>query len=447
MQKDLTVGSPIKLIFTFAIPIFIGLLFQQFYSMVDAIIVEKFVGLKAYTGVGATGSLNFLVLGFVSGLGTGFCIPISQAYGAKDFEAVKKYYANALKLTLIISIILGVIVTFFLGDILYLLKTPQDIYSHAYDYIMPIFAGMIGPFLYNFLSSLMRALGDSKTPLYFLMFSSLLNIGLDLLFIINFGMGTFGAGLATALSQVISGFLCLILILKKYDILKFTPADFKLNKKYTKKLLGIGIPMGLQFSITAIGSIIMTFSVNILGSIYVTAVTSGSRIIMLTIQGLETLGITMANFTAQNVGAKKIERVEKGVKYSLIIALVYSILCFILVYFCSDFLIGIFISDYDAALFNNITQYLLINVGFYFFVGALVILRNSVQGAGYSKLAMTVGITEMIARSVVGLVFVFSIGYSAVLFSNPAAWISADIILIFMYRAVIKDLKAKYNTY
>ncbi len=447
MQKDLTVGSPIKLIFTFAVPIFIGLLFQQFYSMVDAIIVEKFVGLKAYTGVGATGSLNFLVLGFVSGLATGFCIPVSQAYGAKDFDTVKKYYANALILTVVISIVLGSIVTFFLDEILYLLKTPTDIYSHAYNYIMPIFAGMIGAFLYNFLSSLMRALGDSKTPLYFLMFSSILNIVLDLVFIINFNMGTFGAGLATALSQIISGVLCLFLILKKYDILKFDKSDFKLDKKYTKKLLGIGIPMGLQFSITAIGSIIMTFSVNTLGSIYVTAVTSGSRIIMLTIQGLETLGITIANFTAQNVGAGKIDRVKMGVRYSTIIALIYSLICFVVVYFCSDFLISIFISDYDAILYQNITDYLLINVGFYFFVGLLLILRNAIQGAGYSKLAMSVGITEMIARSIVGLVFVFSIGYNAVLFSNPAAWVSACVILIVMYKNVLKDLDRRYFNY
>ncbi len=443
MQKDLTVGSPLKLICTFAVPIFIGLLFQQFYSMVDAIIVEKFVGLEAYTGVGATGSLSFLVLGFVLGLATGFCIPISQAYGAKRFEDVKQYYATALKLTIIISIVLGGLVTFFLDEILMLLSTPADIYDHAYNYIMPIFAGMIGMFLYNFLSSLMRALGDSKTPLYFLIFSSILNIILDLVFIVNFNMGTFGAGLATALSQFISGLLCLVLILKKYDILKFKKENFKLKPYYTRKLLAVGVPMGLQFSITAIGSIIITYAVNTLGSLYVTSVTSGMRIVMLTVQGLETLGVTMANFTAQNVGAKKIERVKAGVRYSLIISFFYSILCLAVVYFFSDELIGIFISDYNELLFSNITNYLMVNVAFYFFLGILLILRNTVQGAGYSKLAMVVGMAEMLARSVVGLVFVSTIGYNAVLFSNPSAWVAAALILIFMYRNVIKDLERR----
>ncbi len=443
MQKDLTIGSPLKLICTFAVPIFIGLLFQQFYSMMDAIIVEKFVGLEAYTGVGATGSLSFLVLGFVLGLATGFCIPISQAYGAKRYEDVKQYYATALKLTVIISIILGALVTFFLHDILKLLSTPSDIYEHAYNYIMPVFAGMIGMFLYNFLSSLMRALGDSKTPLYFLIFSSILNIVLDLVFIINFNLGTFGAGLATALSQFISGILCLILIIKKYDILKFKKENFKLKPDYTKKLLAVGIPMGLQFSITAIGSIIITYAVNTLGSLYVTSVTSGTRIVMLTVQGLETLGVTMANFTAQNVGAKKIDRVREGVRYSLIIAFVYSILCLGVIYLFSDELIGIFISDYNEVLFTNIRNYLIVNGLSFFFLGILLVLRNTVQGAGYSKLAMVVGIAEMIGRSVVGLVFVSAIGYNAVLFSNPSAWVAASLILVFMYKNVIKDLQRR----
>ncbi len=444
MQKDLTVGSPLKLIITFAIPIFLGLLFQQLYSMVDAIIVERFVGIDAYTGVGATGSLNFLVLGFVSGLATGFSIPISQAFGAKNYELVKRYYLTALLLTVIISIVLGTVVVFFLKDILELLSTPSTIFNHAYNYIMPIFGCMIGIFLYNFLSSLMRALGDSKTPLYFLMFSSVLNIILDLVFIIVFDLGTLGAGLATAMSQLISALLCLRLVFTRYEILKLNKADLYCKKQEVGKLLGIGVPMGLQFSITAIGSIIMTYSVNGLGAFYVTAVTSASRIIMLTMQGLETLGITIANFTGQNIGAMKLERVKKGVNVALIMALGYSVLCLGLIVLFGDTLIGIFISEYDALLFKNINEYLFVNVIFYFFLGALMILRNMIQGAGYSKFAMIVGVTEMIARAIVGFIFVGIFGYQAVLYANPLAWTLATIVLFFMYRYVLSEISKSF---
>ncbi len=445
MQKNLTEGSPIKLIVTFTLPIFIGLVFQQFYSMVDSIIVGHYVGLNALAGVGATGSLNFLIIGFVAGLATGFCIPISQAFGANRVDDVKKYYFNALVLTLIFSTVITTITLLFLDEILILLNTPEDIIGYSYDYMFMIFAGTLGIFIYNFLASLLRALGDSKTPLYFLILASILNIVLDLVFIINFEMGVMGAGLATAISQGLSGLLCFILILYKFEMLKLKKVDIKLSVIKIKKLLSIGVPMGLQFSITAIGSIIMTISINELGSFYVACTTAAGKIIMLTVQGLEGLSLSMATFSGQNIGAGKLDRVRQGVKSSLIIGFIYSAVCMIIVYFFGDNLARLFINENDPLLFSTIQQYLNINTLFYFFLAILVILRCTIQGLGYSKYAMLVGLGEMVARSIVALFFVKTYGFNAVLFSNPSAWVIASLILFYLYHQVIKELKMIYN--
>ncbi len=441
MQKNLTEGPILKYILKFAFPIFLGCVFQQFYSMVDAIIVGQYVGLEALAGVGATGSLNFLVLGFVIGLATGFCIPISQAYGGDKIDELKKYYVNALFLTIIFSIVITVFTVVFLKDILLLLNTPQDILNYAYDYMVMIFAGTTGIFLYNLLASLLRSLGDSKTPLFFLVLSSVLNIILDLVFIIGFDMGVLGAGLATSISQGVSGILCFILIFKKYKILKLCKSDIVLSMNHCKKLLASGVPMGLQFSITAIGSILMQVAVNSLGSSYVAAVTSASKIIMLIMQGIESLGITMATYCGQNIGAGKLVRVKQGVRKALLIGGVYCVFCLIIVFFFGEFLAGLFINEYDPILFSNIQSYLMINTLFFIFLAILIIIRNAVQGIGYSKYAMLVGAGEMVARTFVALVLVGPFGYNAVLYSNAVAWIIGSICLFFMYPYVLNDVK------
>ncbi len=445
MQKNLTVGSPLKHILKFAFPIFLGCLFQQFYSMVDAIIVGQFVGIDALAGVGATGSLNFLVLGFVIGLASGFCIPISHSFGANQLEDVKKYYIHALFLALIFSLIITSTTLLFLDEILLALKTPLDIFTYSYDYMFMIFAGTIGIFLYNLLASLLRSLGDSKTPLYFLILSSILNIVLDLVFIIQFDMGVLGAGLATSISQTISGILCFILIVKRFKMLQVHRKDMHIQKKYCMPLLANGIPMGLQFSITAVGSILMQVSVNTLGSFYVAAITSASKIIMLTVQGIESLGITMASYCGQNIGAQKLDRVKKGIAIALGLGSIYSVICIAISYFFGEPLVSLFINEYDAELYHSIQQYLIINSLFYFFLSLLIILRNAIQGMGYSKVAMIVGAGEMVARAIVAIFFVSQFGYSAVLYANPSAWIVGVICLVFMYSYVMKDVKQRFS--
>ena len=266
MIKDLTKGSPIKAILGFAVPMLFGNLFQQMYNMADSIIVGKYVGVKALAAVGGTGAINFLVLGFIIGVSSGFMIPVSQAFGAKDFDRLRRLVTNAAWLSLVVGSIMTVLTVTLTKSMLRLMNTPDDIFQGSYEYIGTIFAGILGIMFYNLLSGIMRALGDSKTPLYFLIFSSFVNIALDLLFVLVFKMGVFGAAFATDISQFVSCILCFLFIKKKYTILKMNKGDWTFNTKLSNKLLLMGLPMGLQYSITAIGSTVIQTAVNGLGS-------------------------------------------------------------------------------------------------------------------------------------------------------------------------------------
>ena len=274
MIKDLTKGSPIKAILGFAVPMLFGNIFQQMYNMADSIIVGKYVGVKALAAVGGTGAINFLVLGFIIGVSSGFMIPVSQAFGAKDFDRLRRLVTNAAWLSLIVGSLMTVLTVSLTRTMLRVMNTPDDIFQGSYEYIGTIFAGILGIMFYNLLSGIMRALGDSKTPLYFLIFSSFVNIALDLLFVIVFKMGVFGAAFATDISQFISCVLCFLFIKKKYTILKMNKGDWAFNTKLSNKLLLMGLPMGLQYSITAIGSTVIQTAVNGLGSVYVAAISA-----------------------------------------------------------------------------------------------------------------------------------------------------------------------------
>ena len=276
--KDMTSGSPMKLILGFAIPLLMGMLFQQVYSLMDTIIVGRFLGVSALAAVGATGSINFLIIGFCLGVCNGFGLPISQRFGARDYDSLRKYVGNSAILSVIIAAFMTALTVIFARDILVLMKTPEDIIDLSYAYIVVIFAGIPATILYNILSSYLRALGDSIAPLIFLVISACLNIGLDLLFIIVFHMGVFGAAFATVLSQAVSGILCLIYICSKVELLHLHKDDWKLDKHYVNFLLMMGLPMGFQYSITAIGSVILQSAVNSLGSTAVASMTAAGKI-------------------------------------------------------------------------------------------------------------------------------------------------------------------------
>lgn len=441
--RDLTSGSPFGLILGFAVPLLLGMLFQQFYSMVDTIIVGRALGSGALAAVGSTGSINFMIIGFCMGVCNGFAIPVSQMFGAKDYRALRKYVTNSAWLSGIFAVVMTAVTCVLCRHILVWMDTPTDIIDGAYSYIFIIFAGIPVIYLYNLLSAIIRSLGDSRSPLIFLGISSVLNIVLDLLLVIP--MGVAGTAIATVAAQGVSGVLCLFYMKKKFDILQFEREDWKLEKRYVLRLCGMGIPMGLQYSITAIGSVVLQTAVNSLGSVAVASVTAASKISQFFCCMFDALGSTMATFAGQNVGAKKLDRVDAGIRTSALIGAVYSVAAFVVLYFFGKNISLLFVDGAETEIIRNAHEMLVVNAAFYVAVMFVNVVRFAIQGMGYSKLAILAGVCEMIARSVVGFIFVPLIGYSAVCFANPVAWIMADLFLIPAYLKLSKNMKKHFG--
>lgn len=428
--KDLTVGSPMKLILGFAFPMFLGLLFQQFYSLVDTMIVGKYLGVDPFAGVGSTGSLNFIVIGFCMGLCSGFSVPISQSFGAKDFPLLRKMVTNSVWLCTFFSVVITTLMLLFCRPVLTWMNTPENIFEYAYIYIFIIFAGIPCTILYNMTAAILRALGDSKSPIIFLAISSAINIGLDLLLIIVFRMSVDGAALATVISQGVSGVISIIYIKKKFDILAMEKGDWKLERHLAGKLTGVGIPMGLQYSITGIGSVILQTAVNGLGSIYVASMTAGSKINIFLACPFDALGQTMAPYAGQNIGARKLDRVGKGLRAACIIGFIVSGLMVIVVKLFGDQLTMLFLDEKDPVIMQNSTQFLIIVSAFYCLLTLVNTVRFTIQGMGFSSLAIIAGVMEMIARGIAGMLLVPAFGYLGACYSSPLAWLLADAFLI-----------------
>lgn len=443
--KDLTVGSPMKLILGFAFPMFLGLLFQQFYSLVDTMIVGKYLGVDPFAGVGSTGSLNFIVIGFCMGLCSGFSVPISQSFGAKDFPLLRKMVTNSVWLCTFFSVVITTLMLVFCRPVLTLMNTPENIFEYAYIYIFIIFAGIPCTILYNMTAAILRALGDSKSPIIFLAISSVINIGLDLLLIIVFQMGVEGAALATVVSQGVSGVISIIYIKKKFDILAMEKGDWKLERHLAGKLTGVGIPMGLQYSITGIGSVILQTAVNGLGSIYVASMTAGSKINIFLACPFDALGQTMAPYAGQNIGARKLDRVGKGLRAACIIGFIVSGLMVIVVKLFGGQLTMLFLDEKDPVIMQNSTQFLIIVSAFYCLLTLVNTVRFTIQGMGFSSLAIIAGVMEMLARGIAGMLLVPAFGYLGACYSSPLAWLFADAFLIpaffFCKRKVARQLE------
>ena len=443
MTKDMTNGSPLKLIIAFCLPLVFGNFFQQFYNMVDTIIVGKFVGVNALAGVGSTGSIQFMVLGFAIGVCSGFSINIAQSFGAGDTKLMRKYIANSAYLSVAVTLVLTAVTVTFTKPILRIMQTPDEIFNDAYNYIIVIFIGIFATMFYNILSGILRALGDSKTPLIFLIISSVINVVLDLAFILKFNMGVMGAGVATVLAQAISGFLCLLYMKRKFEVLHFEKDELTLDGRCCKRLLAIGLPMALQFSITAIGSIILQTAVNSLGAGIIAAVTAAGKIQLMVTQPMETLGITMATYCGQNLGARKFERIKKGIRQSSILSVCYCILACMFVSFLGQYIALWFLDSKETQIISDTVYFLRINAIFYPVLGFLFIFRNSLQGMGYSFLPMMAGVSELVARALVSFGFVSIFGFNAVCLASPVAWIFADALLLTTYFIKMKQLKVQ----
>lgn len=435
--KDLTVGSPMKLILGFMLPLIFGLLFQQFYSMVDTVVVGKFLGVDALAGVGSTGSISFLVLGLCNGICAGFAIPVAQKFGQKDLDGLRRFVGNMLWLGSAVAVVVTVVTMGLCDEILLWMDTPEDTFAYARDYIYLIFLGIPATMLYNLLSGILRSLGDSRTPLFFLILSSLLNVALDVAFIVALDMGVAGAGWATLLSQLISGLLCLVYMAKKFPMLHLSREDLRLRWVYARHLLGMGLPMGLQYSITAIGSILLQTAVNSLGASAMAAVTAGSKVSMLCSCPFDAMGTTIATFAGQNLGAGKPERVHQGVKDCTVLGIVYSVCILAVMYFLGEGIATLFLDTRDPDAMGIIVpmsqQFLMANLAFFVPLLFVNLLRFTIQGLGFSELAVVAGVFEMAARGVFGLCLVPLLGFSAACFASPAAWVMADIFLFPAY--------------
>lgn len=429
-DHDLTVGSPFKLIIAFAVPMILGNLLQQLYNFVDTMIVGHFLGVDALAGVGATGSINFLILGFCMGMCSGFAIPVAQTYGSKDFVTMRKYIANALYLSVGFSILITLIVSLLCRHILVWMRTPDNVIDYSYVYILTIFIGIPVTFLYNILAGVIRAIGDSKTPLIFLIISTIINIILDYLFIAGLHMGVFGAALATVLAQLLSGIMCIILVIKKLDILHISGSEWGVNTYYMKKLCMMGLPMGLQYSITAIGSVILQSSVNMLGSLAVAATTAASKVNMLFLCILDALGASMATYGGQNLGAGRIDRIKKGTLAAVIIGISYSIFAFVAVIFVRVPLIKLFVDEPVPEMVDMAALHVIITTGSLTFLVFVNVLRFVIQGVGFSTFAILAGVFEMIARTIAGLVFIPAFDFVGACVASPFAWLLADCFLV-----------------
>ena len=445
MVKDMTNGSPSRHILGFAVPMLFGMLFQQFYNLVDTIIVGKTLGVEALAGVGATGSINFMIIGFCMGVCNGFVIPVAQCFGAKKPADLRKYVFNGYICSIVFAIVLTLASVIFCRRILIIMNTPADIIDHAYNYIVVIFIGIPTVFLYNMVSGVIRSLGDSKTPVVFLVLSSIINVVLDFFLILVCKMGVAGAGWATVTSQLISGLTCLIYMYKKYDILKGDKSERVLDRRFITNLCMNGVPMGLQYSITAIGSTILQAAVNTLGSTYVAAMTAGSKMFNFTCCPFDALGSTMATYAGQNVGAAKIKRLGQGVRSAMIIGSVYSVLSLIALYFTTDYIALLFVNASETTIIALTRQFILASACFYIPLTGVNEVRFCIQGMGFSVFAISAGILEMIGRAFAAIILIPSIGFMGACLASPIAWIAADAFLFPAFIHCAKKLNARHN--
>ena len=442
--KELTVGSPFTLIFNFTLPLLLGNLLQQTYSLVDAAIVGKFLGIDALASVGASSSVIFLILGFCTGCCGGFGIPIAQKFGAHDYVTMRRYVWTSLRLAAVMSVVIAVVTSLLCAFILRSMRTPENIFHDAYLYLLVTFIGVPCTFFYNMFSSIIRALGDSKTPFWFLLFSTVLNIVLDLFCILVMGWGVAGAAIATVFSQGLSALLCYRYMMRRFEVLQGPVSARRMNKRLARPMVGIGVPMGLQFSITAIGSIMLQSANNALGTACVAAFTSAMRIKMFFLCPLDSLGMAMATYCGQNYGAGHTVRIWQGVKASFWMMCIYVVFNFLILWFGSRYMALLFVAPTEVEIIADTQLFLRISASFFPMLGLLSILRYSIQGVGYTTLAMLSGVSEMIARILVSVLTVPAFGYIAVCFGDPTAWVAADLFLIPTFAVIYRRMRRNH---
>ena len=419
---DLTRGSPLRQILLFSLPLVAGTLLQQFYVFVDTAMVGRILGEQALAAVGTTHSLNFLTLGFVQGACVGFGIPLAQSFGAKDDGQYKRYFFNGVLICVVMSVLMTAAMLLLASPMLRLMRTPEDIFDQTLTYMLVIFAGIPASVLYNFCAGALRAAGDSRHPFVFLLISSLLNIALDYILIVPIPMGVMGAALATVISQFVSGLLNLYWLACRTELLKGGSAFWTPSGKHIRRLCVVGFPMGFEYSISALGAVVMQSAINMLGSVAVAGQTAGEKIRQMFTLPMESVGMGMATYAGQNDGAGRPDRIRAGIKAGLTIQWTYCVAAWVVIFLLKRPLSEMVLGSGATEELALSVQYLGIISTLFCIHGALMIMRNTLQGMGYSAQAVLSGVGELIGRSVGGMLSVAALGFVGICLANPMAW-------------------------
>ena len=444
--NDMTSGSPVRLILQFMIPVCLGNIFQQFYNVADSIVAGQFIGVNALAAIGSTGSLMFFVTGWLNGLSSGFAILVSQRFGARRYDQMRHYVAMSIYLAASFAIVMTAGLLILNEPILRMMNFSDEIMPDVTAYMGIIYAGLIVTAAYNSLAAFLRALGDSKSPLYFLIISAVINVALDIAFIVWFGMGVEGCAYATVIAQGISALLCFVYILKKFPILHLKKEDFRISFRSFGHLLSLGIPMGLQFSITAIGTIIVQGAVNVYGEIYMAGFAAAGKLQNIIATVFTAFGATIATFVGQNRGAGKMDRVKTGVKYTQIMILIWSVVTMALVFFFGKYMMLLFVSVSETEVIDAASVYFRTVFWCYPFLGSIFLYRNTLQGMGYGLVPMLGGVFELAARSAIVMTVAGRTSFAGVCLSDPAAWIAALIPLVPYYIYTMRKWEKKNIT-
>ena len=436
--NDMTVGSPVKLIIQFMIPMFLGNVFQQFYNIVDSIVAGQFIGVDALAAIGSTGSLMFFVTGWLNGLSSGFAIIVAQRFGARKYDEMRHYVAMSFYLMAAFALVMTAAFLALNEPILRLMNSPENVMQDVKSYMGIIYAGLIITAAYDILAAVLRALGDSRSPLYFLIISAGINVVLDIALICVFGMGVEGCAYATVLAQGISAMCCIIYIVKKYPILHLKKENFAISLDSFRRLIALGIPMGLQFSITAIGTIIVQGAVNIYGTTYMAGFSAAGKIQNIASMVAVSMGATIATYVGQNRGAGKMDRVKQGVNYCWIMLLVWSVIEMLLMYFGGKYFTYLFVSSSQTDVINVSVTYFHTVFWAYPFLCTIFLFRNALQGMGYGLVPMLGGVFELVARTAIVVFVAGKTTFAGVCLADPVAWIAALIPLIPYYFRIMK---------
>ena len=437
MQRSMTSGNSLKLLLTFMVPLIIGNIFQQMYSISDIIIVGRTIGVNALASVGAAAPIFMLLVMVTIGMSNGYTVLTGQFFGANDFDNMRRSVAMGLRLCIIAVICMAAFMHIIIDPLLALMNLPEILYEDSRSYILIIADGLWAMMAYNFFSAVLRSLGDSKTPVAFLIFATIINVGLALLFILKFGLGVPGSAYALVMAQGISALLCVVYMWKHFPILRLRKSDWKWDKQFAVAHLKVGLPMAGQFSILGVGILLIQSITNSFGPTTIAGFTAAIRVEQLALQPMASFGIAMAAFSAQNYGARQFQRIRDAVKKCSLIAMTFAICAGVLIFFFSENIIGIFIEEGNPDVVKHALLYLNCSVPFYFFLSQMFIYRSAVQGMGVAMVPLASSIIELSMRTGVAKFLAADWGFRGVCYASPVAWVAGSIFLFFAYRYFI----------